>query len=205
MVRFYFNIFDSRLCITCASAIYNNNRAIRKSDGYTSHPWTRQEIPSLFNCVDPAWAIRKKKTIRPATAQPAMDLHHASVEDNVEVLVDLFKDGQSQDLSEVGKLFRSIQHCSSVGMLTLYRILLRFGRHFPVYVWRKFQDHARVNKSLDDYLFGARQSTYVSPTGLAVHVPDPGDIHPHRDSKLPGILPRKQVVSRSVRKLSYTG
>lgn len=83
--------------------IYSPDRTIRKSDGYTSHPWTRKKTPSLFNCVDPVWASRKKKTIRPATSQPAMEIHCASVNENVEILANMFKDGQQQDLSEIGE------------------------------------------------------------------------------------------------------
>ncbi|KAH7084151.1 cytochrome P450 [Paraphoma chrysanthemicola] len=92
-------VFNS---LTAANAIYSNDRRIRKSDGYTSHPWTRQETPSLFNCVDPVWANRKKKTLRPATSQPALELHQESVNENVETLAAMFKDGQQQDLSEIG-------------------------------------------------------------------------------------------------------
>ncbi|KAH6641977.1 cytochrome P450 [Boeremia exigua] len=92
-------VFNS---LTAANAIYSTDRSIRKSDGYSSHPWTRQETPSLFNCVDSVWAIRKKKTLRPATSQSALDLHHASVDENAEVLVNMFRDGQQQDLSEIG-------------------------------------------------------------------------------------------------------
>ncbi|KJX93675.1 cytochrome P450 like protein [Zymoseptoria brevis] len=92
-------VFNS---LTAVSAIYSADRTIRKSDGYTSHPWTRHRIPSLFNCVDPVWASLKKRTIRPATTLTALRLHHASVEDNVETLVGLIKKGQPQDLSELG-------------------------------------------------------------------------------------------------------
>lgn len=88
-------------------AIYSNDRTIRKSDGYQSHPWTRQKIPSLFNCVDPAWAARKKKTIRPATAQPALEIHHASVESNVEILANIVRDGKPHDLSQIGRLLNT--------------------------------------------------------------------------------------------------
>ncbi|KXT13498.1 hypothetical protein AC579_8638 [Pseudocercospora musae] len=88
--------------LTAAHAIYSNDRTIRKSDGYTSHPWTRAKIPSLFNCVDNARAALKKKTLRPAIAQPALALHNSSVEDNVELLVNLVKDGQPEDLSKTG-------------------------------------------------------------------------------------------------------
>ncbi|KXS97939.1 hypothetical protein AC578_3403 [Pseudocercospora eumusae] len=88
--------------LTATHVIYSNDRTIRKSDGYTSHPWTRAKIPSLFNCVDNAHAALKKKTLRPAIAQPALLLHNSSVEDNVELLVNLVKDGQPQDLSKTG-------------------------------------------------------------------------------------------------------
>ena len=83
------------------AAIYTTDRNVLKAEGYVSHPWTRQQIPSLFNCIDPVRAAAKKKIIRPNTLAPAMALQHKSIESNVETMVQIIDANPTQDMSEL--------------------------------------------------------------------------------------------------------
>lgn len=88
--------------LTKAEAIYTNDRSVRKADGYASHPFSREEIPSLFNSVDNNRAAMKKKLIRPTTLAPAMLLQHKAIEDCTETFAQILRSSPPQDVSVLG-------------------------------------------------------------------------------------------------------
>jgi hypothetical protein len=74
-----------------------------------------------------------------------MELHYASVNDNVEILAGMFKDGQRQDLSEIGKCCFGLRGCNVLWAKTL------LGFHYALDV-------------ISQSMFGEKFNTLQDPT-----------------------------------------
>lgn len=74
-----------------------------KAKGYESQSFERKDA-TLFNCIDPAWVIAKKKMIAPLfSSKEVLNLHSKSIDVHTQRLLDTVRNGQPCEMSTIGQ------------------------------------------------------------------------------------------------------